>query len=174
MWQHYEMILRPLTLEDEAQALQAHAELALDNFGFLLGGYQVGEAWAPYISRVEAATRGEGLPEGFVPATFLVAEIEGKIVGRTSIRHELNDYLLERGGHIGYGVRPEFRKQGIATQILVQSLELARDLGIARALITCDDDNIGSSKVIEKCGGVLENVIELEDGVKLRRYWVLT
>jgi predicted acetyltransferase len=168
------MILRPLSIDDEAQALEAQAELELDNFGFLLAGYQDGESWEPYIARVEAGKRGEGLQEGFVPATFLVAELDGEIVGRTSIRHELNAYLLERGGHIGYGVRPNFRKQGIATEILAQSLELARDLGIARALVTCDDENVGSSKVIEKCGGVLENIIVLEDGVKLRRYWIST
>jgi len=168
------MILRPLTVEDEEEALKAQAELELDNFSFLLGAYQVGEPWAPYVARIESAQRGEGLQEGFVPATFLVAEEAGQIVGRTSIRHELNDYLLERGGHIGYGVRPEFRKRGIATEILTQSLLIARKLGIASALVTCDDDNVGSSKTIEKCGGVLENIIELEDGVMLRRYWVLT
>lgn len=168
------MILRALTVHEEEEARQAHAELALDNFGFLLGAYQDGEPWAPYVARVEAAQRGEGLQEGFVPATFLVAELGGQIVGRTSIRHILNDYLLERGGHIGYGVRPEFRRKGLATEILAQSLEIARELGIARALVTCDDDNIGSSRTIEKCGGILENIIELEDGVKLRRYWIVT
>lgn len=168
------MILRALAIEDEDEARQAQAELALDNFSFLLGNYQQGESWAPYVARIDAAKRGEGLQEGFVPATFLVAELGGQIVGRTSIRHELNDYLLERGGHIGYGVRPAFRKRGIATEMLVQSIEIARELGIPRALVTCDEDNIGSSKTIEKCGGVLENIIELEDGVKLRRYWVLT
>jgi predicted acetyltransferase len=164
------MILRELTIDDENEALLAQAELALDNFSSLLGGYQDGEPWAPYVARIDGAKRGEGLQEGYVPATFLVAELEGQLVARTSIRHELNDFLLERGGHIGYGVRPAFRKRGIATEMLVQSLEIARELGVSRALVTCDDDNIGSSKTIEKCGGVLENIIELEHGVKIRRY----
>ena len=168
------MILRPLNIEDRDEALQAHAELARDDFSFLLDAFDENEPWTNFIKRVSATSRGEDLPNGYVPATFLVADLNGQIVGRSSIRHELNEYLLERGGHIGYGVRPDFRRRGLATEILSQSLEIARELGIARALVTCDDDNIGSSKVIEKCGGILENIIELEDGVMLRRYWVLT
>ncbi|MBC7463452.1 MAG: GNAT family N-acetyltransferase [Actinobacteria bacterium] len=168
------MILRPLNIDDKDEALQAHAELALDDFSFLLGAFDENEPWKNYLERVSATSRGEDLSNGYVPATFLVADVEGQIVGRSSIRHELNDYLRERGGHIGYGVRPNFRKFGYATEILRQSLIIARGLGIESALVTCDDDNIGSSKVIEKCGGVFENIVELEDDVMLRRYWILT
>jgi predicted acetyltransferase len=53
--------------------------------------------------------------------------------------------------------------------MLVQSLTWARGLGIESALVTCDDDNVGSIRVIEGAGGVLEDV----RGVK-RRYWVST
>ena len=168
------MILRPLNIDDHEEAIKAHLELELDDFSFLLGAFNEDEPWVTFIARMDASTRGEDLQEGFVPATFLVADVDGQIVGRSSIRHELNDYLRERGGHIGYGVRPNFRRLGYATEILRQSMIVARDLGIESALVTCDDDNIGSSMVIEKCGGILENIIELEDGMKLRRYWVLT
>ncbi len=108
-------------------------------------------------------------------STWLVAEVDGEIVGRTSIRHELNAYLAFHGGHIGYGVRPAFRRRGHATEILRQSLVIARSYGVDRALVTCDDDNIGSAAVIEACGGVLERVVpavESDDGVAFRRYWI--
>lgn len=168
------MILRALEIEDQEQACQAHADLALDNFSFLLNSYDENEPWQDFIARVNSVRRGEDLPEGKVPATFLVAEVDEQIIGRVSIRHHLNDYLLERGGHIGYGVRPIFRKRGYATEILRRSLEIAHDLGIESALVTCDDLNIASSRVIEKCGGILENIVQLENGEKLRRYWVVT
>lgn len=114
-----------------------------------------------------------GLPEDRAPATFLVAEAEGQVVGRVSIRHELNAYLADVGGHIGYGVRPGFRRRGYATSILRQSLAVAASLGLARVLVTCDDDNVGSARVIESCGGVLENVVPGRDGsLPRRRYWV--
>ena len=85
----------------------------------------------------------------------------------------MNDYLEKRGGHIGYGIRPEFRGRGYATKILADSLELLRAMGVGKVLVTCDDSNLASAKVIEKCGGVLENIIETEDGERVRRYWLL-
>ena len=88
---------------------------------------------------------------------------------RIAIRHVLNDFLLDVGGHIGYDVRPTRRREGHATAMLRAALPWALDLGIDPALVTCDDDNVGSIRVIEACGGVLEDV----RGVK-RRYWVPT
>ena len=93
------------------------------------------------------------------------------VVGRSSIRFELNDFLRVEGGHIGYAVRPAHRRRGYATEILRQSLIVARAGGVDRALVTCDDDNVGSAAVIEANGGVLENIIDV-DGVPLRRYWI--
>jgi predicted acetyltransferase len=99
-------------------------------------------------------------------------EVAGKLVGRVSIRHELNAYLAELGGHIGYAVRPEFRRRGYATGILRQSLLVAQELGIDQALVTCDDENAGSARVIERCGGVLADVVPGPDGsAPKRRYW---
>ena len=96
------MLLRPLGVSDEKQALQAHEELAQDRFDFLLGLEQ-GAPWSAYCGRLESQRLGVDLPEGWVPVTFLVAEAEGQIVGRVSIRHALNAHLAEVGGHIGYG-----------------------------------------------------------------------
>jgi predicted acetyltransferase len=151
-----DLVLRPLRVDDEAQARTAHEELAADDFEFLLaqrahGGAE--ETWAEYVERLEEARHGRGLDPGFVPASFLVAEVDGTIVGRTSIRHELNEFLSTWGGHIGYGVRPAHRRRGHATEILRQSLAILADLGVDEALVTCDVDNAGSEAVIRACGG---------------------
>lgn len=168
------MLLRPLGVSDEKQALQAHEELAHDDFEFLFDLHK-GVPWSDYCERLESQRFDVGLPEGRVPATFLVAVDEGQIVGRVSIRHKLNDYLAEVGGHIGYGVLPGFRRRGYATAILHHSLGVASSIGLERVLVTCDDDNMGSARVIENCGGVLENVAAGRDGsVPKRRYWVET
>lgn len=168
------MILRPLTTRDRDEAVQAHRELALDDFDFLLdsfGKYEENGDWSAYLGRLESSRCGEDVPVGRVPSTFLVAEVDGRIVGRVSIRHELNAYLAERGGHIGYGIRPEFRGRGYATQILLGALQIVRELGVRKVLVTCNDSNVASGHVIEKCGGVLENIIDAEDGERVRRYW---
>lgn len=164
--------LRPLTVADEAAASQAHSELAADGFEFLLA-LRPGESWPDYVARTEGYRRGVDLPEGYVPATFLVAEVDGEIVGRTSLRHDLNEWLAALGGHIGYGVRPAHRRRGYATEILRQTLPVAREVGLDRVLVTCDDDNVGSATVIERCGGVLEAVVPGPDGGPAkRRYWI--
>lgn len=127
-----------------------------------------------YLEVLDEQERGVNLPPGHVPTTFLFAFVGTHIVGRTSIRHHLNQSLERTGGHIGYVVVPEFRRRGYANQILSLSLQIARaKLGIRRLLVTCDQDNIGSMKVIERCGGILENILSAPDLPKpKRRYWI--
>jgi predicted acetyltransferase len=126
-----------------------------------------------YVRIVDSWSRGECLPSNFVPGAFLVATVEEVVVGRVSIRYQLNDFLLRLGGHVGYVVAPSFRRKGYATEILRQTLPIARSAGLKRLLLTCDDDNIASRRVIEVNGGVLENVV-WEEGLRLpkRRYWI--
>jgi predicted acetyltransferase len=113
------------------------------------------------------------VPEGLVHSDFLLAVVEGAIVGRVSVRFTLNEHLARAGGHIGYGVRPRFRRHGYATEILRQAIGRARSAGVGRLLVVCDDDNIGSAAVIERAGGLLESVITPDDGKPpFRRYWI--
>lgn len=164
--------LRPPRLDDEAAFRAAHQVMAAEEFIFGLG-LEPTTPWDTYLEALQDQRCGLNLAEGRVPATFLVADVAGLIVGRTSIRHQLNDQLKQAGGHIGYGVLPPYRRRGYATEILRQSLVIARANGVDRALLTCDDDNAGSIAVIERCGGRLDSVIRLKDSaVLLRRYWI--
>jgi predicted acetyltransferase len=108
-------------------------------------------------------------PGGFVTATSLWIVEGDEVLGRLSLRHALTPFLLEVAGHIGYAVRPSARRRGVATRALALLLPIAADHGIDPALITCDVDNVGSRKVIEANGGVLED----ERAGKLR-FWVPT
>lgn len=108
-------------------------------------------------------------PDGWVPSTALWWVDGEQYLARISIRHRLTPWLREFGGHIGYDTRPTARRQGHATAMLRAALPVAAGLRIDQALITCDHDNVGSRKVIEANGGVLED----RRGVKLR-FWVPT
>ena len=145
------LVLRHYALADESAALAAHAELAAEDFEFLLG-YDPQRGWADFVQMTLDNEIGVNLPPTYVPAAQLCAQVNGDLVGRASIRYGFNDFLAFRGGHIGYAVRPQFRRRGCATQILRLSLEHIRAQGVERVLVTCDDGNLGSAAVIEAIG----------------------
>jgi predicted acetyltransferase len=167
------LILRRPKRDEEGEFLRAHRATTPD-VPYFLHYYEEGMSFIRYLEVLEERERGMNLPPNHVSSTFLFAFKGRRIVGRVSIRHRLNDVLLRVGGHIGYVVVPEFRRQGHATAILRLALEFAHDkLGHDRVLVTCDDDNIGSIKTIENNGGVLENVVSGSDLDKpKRRYWI--
>lgn len=131
------------------------------------------ESFEKFIENIKSESKGLHLPEGFVPATELWLIDNDEFIGRVSIRHSLTDHLLKIGGHIGYWIRPSKRNKGYGKKILEFSLPEAKKLGISKILITCDDTNIGSRKVIETNGGILENIVENGKDYPLkRRYWI--
>ena len=145
--------------------------MATEGFTFGLG-YRPGRRWATYLKELEDHRHGRNLPIGHVPGTFLVASVPQEIVGRTSVRFMLNAFLAERGGHIGYAVLPQHRRRGYATEILRQSLIIARAAGVDRVLVTCEEDNIGSRAVIEACGGVLDSTVTEDGKPPVLRFWI--
>jgi predicted acetyltransferase len=127
-------------------------------------------AFRAFAERVRAQRLEETpRPPGFVPDTELWWVEGDEFLGRVGVRHRLTPALLEMGGHIGYDVRPSARRLGHATAMLRHALGVAREVGIERALVTCNVDNVGSRTVIERNGGILED----ERAGKLR-FWVPT
>lgn len=132
------------------------------------------------IERAENERKGEGLPEGWVPATTLWLVDGERFIGRVNIRHALSPHLLQFGGHIGYMIRPAERGKGYGRLQLALALDYCREelkgvLDRDKVLVTCDDDNIRSARVIEANGGVLENKVENFEGgrhILTRRYWI--
>lgn len=132
-------------------------------------------AFGDYLRVLDDARRGAGIPEGHVASTLLFGFQGSEIVGRVSIRHELNAFLSEVGGHVGYVVVPQHRGRGFATAMLRQALPVARALGLERALLTVDEGNLASRRVIEKCGGVFERHSPAPGLPQPKRlYWLAT
>ncbi|MFT3754621.1 MAG: GNAT family N-acetyltransferase [Pseudoxanthomonas sp.] len=171
---HPGLELRFPRLDEEAQFLRAHHTTTPDYPNFL-HYHAEGMDFATYLQTLREQQQGVNPPTPrHVASSFLFAFDGARIVGRVSIRHQLNEFLLRNGGHIGYVVVPEFRGRGYASAMLAKALVIARDeLGIARALLTCAEDNAASIKVIERNGGMFEGFSE-EFLPRVRRYWIGT
>jgi predicted acetyltransferase len=112
-------------------------------------------------------------PTPFVCDTVYWAEYRGEIIGRISLRHELNDFLRKIGGHIGYITRPSYQRRGFATEMLRQIMQTDRAQSIGNLLLTCDEDNLASEKTILKNGGKFESLIEISSNrPKKKRFWI--
>ena len=127
-----------------------------------------------YVRRLDDAARGIGLKPGDVPCTtFWLVTNDTQIFGESRLRHWLTPSLEHEAGNIGYAIRPSERRKGYGTRILALTLEKARDLGLDRVLLTCDTDNIGSARIIEKNGGKLASQgISNDSGKPISRYWI--
>ncbi|MDD7793171.1 GNAT family N-acetyltransferase [Clostridium sp. 'White wine YQ'] len=168
----------------KVELMRPKIEMEKEYFDFINEWKEYGQDIVPYSARLlDMDYKGwlektyknekeETCPKDFVPAhTYFLINENKRILGAINIRHRLNDYLLNYGGHIGYGIRPTERRKGYAAAMLELALPIAKELGINKALITCDKNNLGSAKTIMNNGGVLENEVK-EAGEITQRYWI--
>ena len=77
--------------------------------------------------------------------------LDSKIIGITEIRHELTTpFLQEYAGHIGYSIRPSYRKKGYGTKLLSLAIDYCKEIGLKEIRLGCYCENIASIGVIEK------------------------
>ena len=126
---------------------------------------------AGYFKMTSEHAQGLGLKDDGVPSSTFWLIDKGKWVGHCNVRHGLNPRLTERGGHIGYAIHPRERGKGYGQKILELALIKARKIGLNRVLITCNEQNEASRKIIERNNGILEDRREI-DGKIIRRYWI--
>lgn len=127
--------------------------------------------WLQHLDRQSSA---DTVSTGWVVSStlFAVDKTRDRLIGVVDIRHELNDFLANYGGHIGYGVRPSERRKGYATEILRLGLEFCKSINLKKVMLACYKDNVASCKTIAKNGGVLESEHPHSDGKTIQIYWI--
>ena len=126
-----------------------------------------------WLKELKKRSSEDTVPKGLVPSsTYLgIREKDNYIVGMIDIRHYLNEYLTQVGGNIGYSVRKTERNKGYAKQMLKLALEKCKELKIKKVLITCDEDNIASEKVILSANAKFRDIRNV-DGENKKRFWI--
>jgi predicted acetyltransferase len=164
---HLELTLPSLDLEAAYLDCEADFQQAGETF--------LGSAEKDYWQFVEQAQASHRDWVGKVPQNdFFLLRNQTTIVGRSGLRHWLTPALQNVGGHIGYRIRPAERCKGYGTLLLALTLVEARKLGLERVLLTCDSDNIGSRKIIERNGGQLASESPASpEGILVARYWIV-
>ena len=167
------LTLRELTESDEQAFYAGLREWEGESPHWYSFIWKDGMPYSEMLAALRKEAAGIDLDPGRVPHSMLYGFLDDKIIGRVSVRHELNDYLRKRGGHIGYSVAPRFRKMGYATEMVRQALGFCKGIGLDSIMVTCADTNIPSWKVIERFGGKLQDrVWDDEDNEMIRRYWI--
>jgi len=165
---------RPLQLGDAEGLDFAQRIMAREQYAFAFH-YQPGQDFVAYLQLLEDWRLGRNPRPGSVASSYEVGVLDDRIAVRLSVRHALNDFLFQQGGHIGYAVLPEFRGLGFGFAALRRGLQMTSSLGIERTLVTCDEDNPVSRHIIEKTGGRYESSYVGPDVVvPVRRYWFET
>ena len=167
------IILRKLTLHDEnafLQGLKLWKPEDLEWYSFI---WNQKMTYQQMLIQLEHESQGINLEPGRVPHTMLYAFLNDIIIGRASIRHKLNDQLQKRGGHLGYAIAENFRKQGHGIEIARQSVKFCKEIGLKEILITCAESNTASWKIIEHFNFKLQDCV-WDDGHQemIKRYWV--
>jgi predicted acetyltransferase len=134
---------------------------------------QLGAKFEELIATLAAAKDPANAPPGELPYEDFWLMEGDEWIGKLTLRTTINAKLLHAGGHMGYEIRPSKRRFGYGTALLGMGLAKARERGLRRVLLTCDETNIGSRKIIEANGGQLENAVEVEGQiVRKLRYWI--
>lgn len=151
--------LRPLTLTDGIDIYEMLQKMGPGENGFSNSGYGIRPTqFRSYLKSYIQMSQGRRLPAHLAPQNVYWLYVQGWPVGIGKLRHALTDALREQGGHIGYAIRPEARGRGYGTVMLRLLLAEARRIGLREALLTCNEDNTASRRVIEKNGGRLAGI----------------
>jgi predicted acetyltransferase len=147
---------------------------AAGEFGYQYALSRAKRDFASFAWLLNKGTTDRRLRRGRVRQTHFWLVRDGDFfLGGSRLRHSLNKALEQEGGHIGYDIRPSERGKGYGTELLRLTLERARALSLSRVLVTCDEDNRASARIIEKNGGILEDKRPSPyTGKMVSRYWI--
>ena len=167
-------LVRPTAVLEKSCLAARDEFFALDGQEYMSYLPGIVEDFPDFLQRLQAREAGIDLPPGLVAqSAYWLVRNGCEIVGQVALRYHLTPLLKIEGGHIGYAIRPTERRKGYGTRILALILEIARAKGFTRVLVTCNTENIGSARIIQKNGGIFEGEASSPyTGKPVSRYWI--
>ncbi len=149
------LYLKETNLEDAKKQYDLISKMPVDENGFTNPDF--GVSFEEYVNTVLPLklkySKGEDLPDGYVPQTEYFLWDGDEIVGLFRLRHYLNDFLREYHGHIGYGVKAGARGKGYGTKGLAMLLDIGKDVIVEdQFYLSVHKDNPASLKVQQNNG----------------------
>ncbi|BCL78042.1 acetyltransferase [Ktedonobacteria bacterium brp13] len=166
---------KEVTLSEDYQVsyIEALQEYQAEGRGRGPSPEEVATDFGNFVQHLRDQADKNRIKPGHVPSSEFWLIDDNDYIGRIFLRSTLNETLLQKGGHMGYTIRPSRRKQGYGKLILKYGLEHAKACGFERVLLTCDEDNTSSRAIIESNGGALENIIQVAGWpAMVYRYWI--
>ena len=150
-------------------------ELLKENFMPGCGPLRTTPNLKKWLRKTALYSDKDTVPSDLVVSTqfICIRKSDERLIGMIQVRHSLNDYLMDFGGHIGYSVRPSERKKGYAKEMLRLALGYCKEIGVENVLIACEENNEGSRRTILSNGGVYEETVyEPDKKQNLQKYWI--
>jgi predicted acetyltransferase len=99
----------------------------------------------------------------------IVSEEKGQRAGEIHLRIGNTEHMRLYGGHVAYGVKPEYRGSHFAGRALRLLLPLARRHGLKELWVACNPDNIASRRTCEFAGAEFIEIVDLPTHVDMYR-----
>ncbi len=165
------LYLKEINFDDIEKEYRFVREIPFDENGFLNQWHGCSrEVFDEVVRKRIAYSKGEELPEGYVPESFFYLWKEDVIVGEFRIRHFLCESLREGAGHIGFFIGKEYRQKGYGTEGLRLTLELARGIVPEEEIyLRVNKDNPASLRVMIKNGGRIDHQDETKYYVRVAK-----
>lgn len=148
--------LRKLSLDMSDKEYNMLQDILDEENGFTNPAYQLSyEDYKKWLKKEDDYSRGENLPDGWIPCTTYFLYIDDMPVGYGRIRHYSNDYLekIKGVGNFGYGIAKKYRGKGYGNILFSKLLEKCKDFGYTEIKLFPYKNNLATLKVMKKNGG---------------------